>query len=232
MAPTGPSEVIELVLGALRGLGLEPKPIESGRIDELRGGIKCFDLTCEDLDSAVLKSKSDVGMLLLAESRSLYSIDYAVRGNIKGILPRRIVSRTAFEHQGLLRKRLVRLRWELPREKRADSGSYIRPMAESLPPAPGELWEGCPHQELTDRLNGDSELMGALHAHVGKLEKRPQTINVVSDIWGESLRICGGLMLDHKDLVNVYASPAYFDIVARIGRHLKEVRRSFGGLTF
>lgn len=232
MAPTNPEEVISLVIDALREAGLEPRPIDRGRTDELRGGIKCLDLAGDGLDAAVLKSGGDISRLFSKEDRFSYRVDYAVRGTIRGVLPRRIVSRTVLELEGLLRKRLARMRWEMPPEERADTGSFVRPRAESMPPGPGELWEGGPHQALTDRLNRDDGLRDSLLSFLGRLGKDPLNITVASDAWGESVRICGDRWLAPRDLLSLYASPAYIDIAARIGLHIKDVRRNFGGLTF
>jgi len=170
------------------------------------------------LDAAVLKSGGDINRLFSKEQRFSYRVDYAVRGTIRGVLPRRIVSRTVLELEGLLRKRLAGMRWEVPPEERADTGAFVRPRG--------------PHQALTERLNGDDCLRDALLSFLGRLGKDKLNITVASDAWGESVRICGDRWLAPRDLLSLYASPAYIDIAARIGLHIKDVRRNFGGLTF
>ncbi len=232
MAPKNPDEVISLVTDALKEAGLEPRPIDRGRTDELRGGLQCLDLAGDGLDAAVLKSGGDINRLFSTEHRFSYMVDYAVRGTIRGVLPGRIVSRTVLELQGLLRKRLAGMRWEVPQEEQADTGSFVRTRAESVPPGPGELWEGGPHQTLTERLNGDDGLRDSLLSFLGRPGKDPLNLTVASDAWGESIRISGDRWLGPKDLLTTYASPSYIDIAARIGLHIKDVRRNFGGLTF
>lgn len=230
---TSNGDVVNIVFTSLRNLELEPKPIPHGRIDELRGGLRCFDLKArETIDSAILISKIDYASYDMKASRALYRIDYAVRGSIKGVLPGRIITMTTLKLEGFLRKRLVDLRWEVAPDDRGAANVYHGLGAEGLPPSLGELWEGGPHQKLTEKLNEDAELMRKLRNLVMVGGGTPWTHSIISDRWGESIRICGSLWLKTRELPSIYITPIYLSIVDRIGRHLREVRRSFGGLTF
>ncbi|MDH5792549.1 MAG: hypothetical protein OEZ44_10220 [Candidatus Bathyarchaeota archaeon] len=234
MAPaTTNGDAVRLVHDALTCLGLNPRQIPHGRIDELRGGVQCFELKeGEGVDAAIVLSKLNVDSFQDEESRVLYKVEYAVRGDLKGVLPGRIVSSTKYELKGLLRRRLTGLRWETPLEDQGGYKGYQRPCDGGLPPGPGELWEGGPHQTLTERLNQASELNEALRAFTVGDDITPTNITVFSDSWGESIRIRGQLWLKAGDLAEIYAAPSYLKIVNRIGQHVKEVRRMFGGLTF
>jgi len=57
-------------------------------------------------------------------------------------------------------------------------------------------------------------------------------ISIFTDGWGESIRIGGSLWLRGEKLLGCYLSPEYLRIAERIGLHIREVRREFGGLTF
>ena len=234
MAPEDHSgEAINLVLDALRDLRLEPGLIDHGRVDELRGGIQCYELkAAKVVDAAVLYTKASLGAIYSDELKHTYRVDYALRGTIRGVLPARILSRTAMEMRGVLRKRLVGLKWEAPPVDRRGAKGYSRLGAGGLPPAPGEIWEGGPHQELTERLNGDAEIIEALKILPKGKDGEPLALSIYSDRWGESIRIRGDLWVEASELPSVYVSPAYLVIINRIGGHVKEVRRSFGGLTF
>jgi hypothetical protein len=231
MAPaTTNSDAVRLIHDALIFLGLNPRLIPHGRIDELRAGVQCFELKeGEGVDAAIVLSKLNVDSFQDDESRILYKVDYAVRGDLKGVLPGRIISSTKYELKGLLKKRLTGLRWETPLE---DQGGYQRTRDGGSPPGPGELWEGGPHQTLTERLNRDPELNKVLRAFTVGDDVTPPNIAVFSDSWGESIRIRGQPWLKAGDLAETYAAPAYLKIVNRIGQHVKGVRRLFGGLTF
>jgi hypothetical protein len=229
-SPTTDGSAMGLVQEALTHQGLDPRPIPHGRIDELRGGVQCFELKeGEGVDAAIFISKLNVDSFQDDESRILYKVDYAVRGDLRGVLPGRIISSTKYEQKGLFRKRLMGLRWITPME---DQGGYQRTRDGGSPPGPGELWEGGPHQTLTERLNRDSELNEALRAFTVGDTFTPLKITVFSDSWGESIRISGQPWLKAGDLAEIYTLPAYLKIVNRIGQHVKGVRRIFGGLTF
>jgi hypothetical protein len=234
MALTEPGrDATDLVLDALMDQGLEPRTVDRGRIDELRGGIRCFDLKAGDgVDAAVLLSMVAFGRYPSDETRSLFKVEYAVRGTLKGVLPGRILTRMAPEFKGLLRKRLVALRWGVPTAPRGGARSPPLLGSGGLPPSPGELWEGGPHQELTERLNGDTDLMEALRATPRGEGDDPLILSVFTDGWGESIRVRGDPWFEARDLPLMYVAPAYLGIVNLIGRHIKEVRKSFGGLTF
>ncbi len=234
MAQSEPGqEAVDLFLDALMDLGLEPRLVGHGRIDELRGGFRCFDLKAgHGVDAAVLLSRAEVVMFPPGVSHKLYKVEYAVRGTIKGVLPGRILSRTTPELQGLLRKKLVGLRWGVPSGPRGGTRGRLSSREGGIPPSHGEIWEGGPHQALAERLNLDTELMGVLESLKMGEGENPPLISVYSDSWGESIRIRGDPWLNERDLTLSYASQAYLEIVELIGGHVKEVRRSFGGLTF
>lgn len=223
-------EAANRFFASLKHLGLNPIQIPNGAINELRGGFQCFELKeGEDVDAAVVLSKLNVDSFQDERPKILYKVDYAVRGDLKGVLPGRIISSTKYEIKGLFRKRLTSLRWKTTIE---DRGGYQRTRDEGSPPSPGELWEGGPHQTLTERLNRDLELNEALKAFTVSDDVTQLNITIFSDRWGESIRIRGQLWSEAGDLAKIYAAPSFLKIVNRIGQHIKEVRRKFGGLTF
>ena len=234
MAPSEPGqEAVDVVLDGLMDLGLEPRLVDHGRIDELRGGLRCFDLKAGyGVDAAVLLSRGEVVMFPPGVTEKLYKVEYAVRGTVRGVLPGRILSRTTKELRGLIRKKLVGLNWEVPSGPHGGAKGRLASREGGIPPGPGEIWEGGPHQALAERLNRDKELMGALESLKMGEEENPPIISVYSDGWGESIRIRGEPWLDLSDIPLSYAAPIYLEIVSGIGGHVKEVRRSFGGLTF
>lgn len=208
-------------MSAFSESGLEPKVIPHGRIDELRGGI-CIELKTEGLDAALLLSKLEYTL----ESKSRFRVDYAVRGTIRGVLPGRVMAQTRSQIRGLVRRRIEAVEWHLPR------GRVEKPRLKSngTPPSEGELWKGCPHERLTDLLNGDVELLEGLKSFV---ECFPDLrLSVFADGWGESIRISGNLWLRVEEFIECYLSPEYIGIVDVIGRYVRLVRREFGGLTF
>lgn len=234
MAPseTG-QEAVDLVLDALRDLGLEPSIVDHGRIDELRGGLRCFELKAgHDIDAAVLLSRTEVVMFPPEVSRKLYKVEYAVKGTVKGVLPGRILSRTTPKLRGRIRRKLVGLRWEIPSGPTGGSGRRLSSREGGISPSPGEIWEGGPHEALAERLNLDAELMDALGSLKMEDEENPPIISIYSDGWGESIRIRGEPWVNLSDMTLSYAAPIYLEIVDKIGGHVKEVRRRYGGLTF
>lgn len=234
MAPSEPGqEAVDLVLDALRDRRLEPRLVDHGMVDELRGGFRCFDLkTGYGVDAAVLLSKTEVVMFPPEVAGKLYKVEYAVRGTIRGVLPGRALSRMTHELRGLIRRKLVGLRWEVPSEARGATGRRLSSREGGTPPSPGETWEGGPHQALAERLNQDTELMDALGSLKMGDEENPPIISIYSDGWGESIRIRGEPWVNLSDMTLSYAAPIYLEIVDKIGGHVKEVRRRYGGLTF
>lgn len=222
-------DIVELVQEALLRLGLEPSLIPHGRMDELRGGVSSFDLKAGGgIDAAVLLSRWNYLSFRTEEGKNLFRVDYAVRGSIRGVLSGRILARTSAKTRGLLRREIIDLGWEVPREVR---GEALNAADEATSPGPGELWDGCPHQALAESLNGDDELMASIKSIIQE-RKGSLTIKVFSDRWGESIRIGGSLWLDAQALQALYLGPAYIRAADRIGMHIKEVRRRFGGLAF
>lgn len=227
-------DVVGLLQEALEGLELEPRLIHPGRVEALRGGVGCFELEAgKGIDAAVLLSRSRYGPHDIGASRTFYRVDYAVRGSIRGILPRRIVSKTVLALRGLIRKRVVDLKWEIPPHREGDDHRRrLWTQAEALPPGPGELWDGGPHQRLTEALNQDAGLTESLESFVERGRGSFLSLSVLSDGWGESIRIRGSLWFEPRELSATYAAPPYLRIVDRIGGHIKDVRRIFGGISF
>ena len=226
------SNVIQLILDVLERLGFDPRLVPSRRIDSLRGGVASFILSGRAVDASVLLSKTRLEDMHLSGS-ALFKVDYAVRGDIKGILPGRIVSKTKLDFRGLIRKRLEGLKWETPfSERPADYRMRDqRSLDEGIPPGPGELWEGSPHKAVTDRLNKDSELIESIKNLIERKTK-PTWLSVISDRWGSSIRVRGSIWMEHPDFMALYLNPTYLEIVENICGHIKEVRRSFGGIAF
>lgn len=223
-------DVIKLVHEAMSGLGLEPSLIPPGRIDELRGGISSFELKAGGgVDAAVLLTRWNYGAYRSEGGKNLFRVDYAVRGSIKGVLPGRILARTSTKTRGLLRREIMDLSWEVPQEVKGDVGFYAPD--EAIPPGPGELWDGGPHEALTESLNRDEGLKASIKSIIQE-RKGSLTLTVFSDRWGESIRIGGSLWLEAQTLPALYLVSAYVRAADRIGMHIKGVRRRFGGLAF
>jgi len=233
MTPTASNaEVVNLVLSTLGEQGLQPEVIPRGSVNELKGGSHCIALKPGlELDASIILSRTIYDQPDLSEFRSKYRISYAVRGTIRGVLPNRILSKVTFGRKGFFRKMSTCTGWEVPAEERGASMLRVGSGFEGLPPSRGELWEGGPHQTLTGRLNGDVDLGVVLMELAGALEA-PFAVSVVSDAWGESLRVSGDAWLDARNLPSTYLAPGYVGSATRIARHIREVRRTFGGLTF
>ena len=221
--------LVDLLMDALVRLELEPRLIPSGKIEWLKGGFSCIELEARrGVDAAVLLLNAQYG------TDHLYRVDYAVRGNIKGLLPNRIISRISLKTSGLIKKKIEKIMWEVPEtELREDTSRFtFQAEIDGLPPGPGEVWEGGPHQKLTELLNQDDSLINSLR-DVNEKRRGPfLLLSVVSDVREESIRIIGNLWIKPQDLLATYATPTYFGIVEKIGKHIKEVRKEFGGLAF
>jgi len=251
--------IVDILFDGLASLGLEPRLISPGRVEWLRGGLSCIELEArKGVDVAILLSNShyaagysgapqkatspggSLGWLLtpeadyLGDTQTLYRVDYTVRGNIKGILPNRIISKTALKTRGLVKRRIEELMWEVPAADRGGESSRIgyQGEIEGQPPGPGEVWEGGPHQKLAELLNHDAEVIDSLKGFGERGKGFFLSLSIVSDRWGESIRISCNLWIKPQELLATYASPSYLGIVNRIGGHIKEVRREFGGLAF
>jgi len=221
--------LVDLLIDALARLELEPRLISPRRVEWLKGGFSCIALEARrGVDAAVLLSRTEYGM------DHVYRVDYAVRGNIKGILPNRIVSRISLRTSGLIKKKVEEITWEVPATERRENASRFALQVEiaGLPPGPGEVWDGGPHQKLTGLLNQDASIANSLRVINEKKRGSFLLLSVVSDVREESIRISGNLWLKPQELVATYATPTYFGIVEKIGRQIKEVRKEFGGLAF
>jgi len=221
-------ELKDEAIRLLMSHGCKPRVVPQGNVRQLRGGVTCIDLEeGGNIDSAVLMARGRAEEL---EPRLLCRIDYAVRGNIQGILAGRRIANVHVTREGFLKKRFKALSWVVPQEQ--ESQPYYTLSAEGAPPSPGEVWEGGPHQFLTGLLNGDAELLNGIKELVTRLGDSKMAFNVFSDRWDESLRVSGGVWVNAEELSTVYASPRYLKIVDGVFRHLRETRRRFGGLTF
>jgi hypothetical protein len=214
------------LLKAFQGLSLEPKLIPSGRIEAIRGGLSTFEFQHEnEVDTAVLLKK--FGDRTFLESR--YKIDYALRGNIKGILPGRIVTMVSPIMKGRLKKRILSVNWKIPPPHK-DAKKNIRKV-KIRPPGPGEIWKESPYQRITDSLNQDVELNESLRNFLDK--KGPlMSPSIISDRWGETIRIRTNFWVKSQEILPIYATHEYLGLMNHIARHIKEVRRIFGGITF
>jgi len=228
----GYEDTVRTLINLLERLNLEPRPIPYGRMDSLRGGASCLGLSGSNVEVAVLLTKARFQSHYGQDARALFKIDYAIRGNIKGILPGRIVSKTVIRLKGLVRKRIESLNWETPYDQNEDSKNMNKWYDEGRPLGPGELWEGGPHKKLTELLNGDGKLMESLHNFTNRGRGRFLLLHVSSDRWGESMRVGGNIWLRSEQLQTTYVSPVYIWIVERILGHVKDIRESFGGLAY
>jgi hypothetical protein len=250
------NELREATIRLLESRGLKPRTVPRGSVTELLGGLACMDLDeGGNIDSALLLARGrasdpdkkyilnleagvniDSTMLLAGgnieepEQRLLCRIDYAVRGDIQGIRSGRRITSLRAVREGLLRKKVKDHDWVVPREQ--DSQPGISFGAGGAPPAPGEVWEGGPHQVLVGLLNGDSDLMDGVRALAARLGDVDPLFSVFSDRWGESLRVSGGPWVRADELAAIHASEQYLMAVDRVCGHIRETRRRFGGLTF
>jgi hypothetical protein len=217
--------VVDRVNDALVSLDLKPTLIPSGRIDCLRGGLSCFELDNEEIDAAIL----------LKQSRSrLFRIDYAVRGNVRGVLPGRIISETELRLKGVLRKKLEDFSWVTPTisEKVDEFRRRIEMSRGGVVPGSGELWEDGPHMRLSRVLNEDLELRAVYSRLIERKRSRFLSLSVWSDRWGESIRVSGDLWFETEELDSTYLNKDYTHLTSSICRHVKQLRRDFGGIAF
>ncbi len=154
-----------------------------------------------------------------------------MRGNIKGILQRRKITETKLDLKGLFKKKIGDIEWIVPAEKIAEIYRYTM-KSEGISPKPGEVWINGPHQTLADKLNKDRDLRIKIIEYLKEKGRSNLKFTIFSDRWGESLRLSGNLWLEPVEMIGTYASKTYLQIVSEIFKHLKEVRRFFGGLTF
>jgi hypothetical protein len=222
--------VNDFVLQALENVCLKPQMIPHGNINELRGGMQCYKLNLRTgLDAAILLSKYDPK--LIEESNIHYKIDYAIRGTIKGILTGRMISRTTIKLKGVFRKKVENLSWSIPETEKNSAVINTRDFKDSIPPLPGEIWKNGPHEKVTSMLNNSLELRDNLFNYISVVRGK-QNLTIITDRWGESIRIVGGLWVKTADLIPVYINSDYIDIIKEIGEIIIQVRREFGGLTF
>jgi hypothetical protein len=246
--------IVDLLIDALARLELEPRLVPPGRIEWLSGGLSCIELEAKKgVDIAILLSQSPYGTAYLDPltryprvqyrkdgtaylegPQALYKVDYAVRGNIKGVLSGRIISETALKTKGLVKKRITELIWEIPPADRGADASRLdyQTEIEGLSPGPGEVWEGGPHQKLTELLNHDADIIDSIKGFGERRRDFFLSLFIASDRKGESIRISTNLWLKPQELLATYATPDYLGMVNRIGRHIKGIRGEFGGLAF
>ena len=222
----------ELFLRHLTDLGFEPVHLPSGTIGSLRGG-RCFDLkTGGDIDTVVVLSKTGLGGVSTDRKRVEYRVEFALKGTVKGFLSNRVLALTVPHFEGLVRRKLTSFRWEILFREDGAAERYSLKRARGRPLGPGEVWEGGPHQALIERLRGDEELTKEISNLMKAYRESPLTLFIVTDRWGESLRISSGVWLSEVDLTSLYFNPSHLNIVQCVCSHLRNVRREFGGLTF
>jgi len=245
----------EEAMRLLESHGLKPRTVPRGSVRELLGGLACMDLEeGGNIDSALLMARGRLSepeppfilnldssgvhvdaTMLLARGDALRQgllcrIDYAVRGDLQGVQPGRMITSLSATWEGLFRKRLKDYRWVVPREQENQPSYSLG--ADGAPPSPGEVWEGGPHQVLAGLLNGDDQLMEMVRGLAARHGEVNPLLKVFSDRWGESLRVSGGLWMRAHELAVVHASEQYLKTVDLVCGHLRETRRRFGGLTF
>lgn len=222
-------EVVNHLIQVLTELYMEPQPVQRGAIRELRGGVVCIDLKgSNDIDSLVLLSKIN-SLWDYAEYR--YRIDYALRGGIRGILAGREIARVKSKLVGFLRKSIQDVEWAVPKERGGEKARYATRI-EGIPLKPGEIWENGPHQTLTLWLNKDEELRRAILNLLREEKDKRIRFEIFSDGWRESIRLTGGVWLEHPDVLESYTSEDYLFVASRVFSIIKEVRRRFGGIAF
>lgn len=222
----------ELFLRHLTDLGFEPVHLPSGTIGSLRGG-RCFDLKAGgDIDTVVVLSKTGLGGVSSDRKRVEYRVEFALRGTVKGFLSNRVLALTVPHFEGLVRRRLTSFRWEIPLREDGAAERFSLKRVRGRPLGPGEVWEGGPHQALIERLRGDEELTKEISNLLKAYRESPPTLFIVTDRWGESLRISSGVWLSEVDLTSLYFNPSHLSIVQCMCSHMRNVRREFGGLTF
>lgn len=223
-------EAVNSVMKSLTIHGLDPQQIQRGDVSELRGGIACLNLKGNNVDAAVIHANINTSSYLTNNVKTVFRVDYAVRGNIREVLPGRILSKTDTMSKGVLNKQITNLKWFVPKksDNQPRAGESI---FEAVTPNNGELWENGPHQSLTELLNSDNDLTRSLLDFLRRT-RQTQPFTVSSDLWNESIRINNYSWLPASELLTFYASKKYLEIVELVSLHVKTVRRNFGGLTF
>ena len=229
-------DVPDLVKQLLEGLGLSPDQMPPSHVNSLRGGQAFFNLVDEDLDGVLMLSRSSTeigsgGVRVRDASDRLYRLDYAVRGNIRGVLPRRIIAAPFPVVRGMLRKSVDSIVWQTPREGTPSVYQSSGAFDDEQPPGPGEVFGGSPYEVIAVALNGDPELKNKL---IGLATRKGSSLipRIVTDRWGDSIRLQACRWTTLGGLPLTYAARDYVDIVASIAKHVREVRRVFGGVSF
>jgi hypothetical protein len=206
----------------LRRLGVETHQIPRGNIRHLRGCLWCIDLEhLENINSLTISSQRKLG-----ESEPLYKFDYAIRGNIRGIPPDRVILHTKSYFSGLFKRKFSSIRWMIPEES-----DYTGYKINGESPKPGEIWEEGPHRVLVNLLNNDHLLMEGLMTQVEELDSITR-FSIFSDKWDESIRLTCNAWLEEETALKVYTSEVYIEVCKRVFGHIHAIRRRFGGLTF
>jgi hypothetical protein len=206
----------------LRRLGVETHQIPRGNIRHLRGCLWCIDLEhLENINSLTISSQRKLG-----ESEPLYKFDYAIRGNIRGIPPDRVILHTKSYFSGLFKRKFSSIRWMIPEES-----DYTGYKINGESPKPGEIWDEGPHRVLVNLLNNDHLLMEGLMTQVEELDSITR-FSIFSDKWDESIRLTCNAWLEEETALKVYTSELYIDVCKRVFGRIHAIRRRFGGLTF
>ena len=224
-------EAISLVSEALAKQGLEPELIPNDKIGSLRSNVVCFNLSnLEGIDAAVVITVNPVRYYRGKNSpEKFYRIDYAVKGTVRQVPPGRLLALATPKTKGLITKNVVGVSWVTPYSTMKPKAP-TEPNFDGQPPVQGEVGEGSPYHKLIGMLNNDerlTELMVNYLNLVGEL-----SVSVLSDPWGESLRITGTTGFGTYDLIDVYASLEYVRIANEVCLRLKELRKTLGGVSY
>lgn len=218
-------DIINKLYNFFGELGLEPQIIPEKSFNALRGGIKSYAFSeGRNVDAGILVSKLDIRKE--KGVRTLYKIEYALRGTLKGIEKGRVVALTTTKLSGILKKKVQGLRWIIPKNRYDYNIRYLKP------PTAGEVWIGSPYTRIADCLNLNSDFNEEIIDFINKKGAPEMRLLVNSDMWSESIRINSTLWLPADEIKNIYTEPQYLDIVKKIFSQIIKVRREFGGLTF
>ena len=215
---------LQQVIHVFKSLGYVPYVNPRDTIRHLRGCLWCLDIESENIDTIAISSQKDPNK---RDSKPLFMFEYAIRGNLNGINSGRIIVKTSSIWKGFIKKKLETLRWVIP-EKTETNLAYSR---FGSPPLPGEIWEDGPHKLLANELDNDK----TLEDQIMKLTKKigSQTIyTIYSDRWDTSIRMTCNAWRGIESALKLYSSEHYIVVSQRIFKHIKALRKKYGGLTF
>jgi len=218
------TEVISEVYNFFKELGLGPETIPEKSFQELRGGVKSYNFAKgNSIDAGVLVSKIELGDE--EGLKRMYKIEYALRGTLKGIEKSKVIALTSYKLSGFLNKRVEAIEWITPKNR------FEYHIRQFEPPTLGEVWSGSPYVRIIANLNLNTDLNQEIVHFLNKKRKPEMKLLAHSDNWGESIRVNSTLWLPRQEIKKIYADPQYIEIVSQIIKHMKTVRKDFGGLT-